>query len=272
MNKKRKQQPSWIAQVVLTLAVPVALAITVYIGYHYVKNAYAHEQETMVKEISEVKVPPDEEIREEAAKSANLEYPVAKPSKTPEQIAKESNFSAKMITDEKFNQKIIASQISGIINSFKEATPGQKIEFISRNAAGTVRGTYKGRNGIFVLVDTQKYSIRDIDEEYRYLFDSDLATAKTQEKINELKTSFKEESAKYFEENRKRIEDELYASSGYIRSGGGGWHAKSDVAEEAFNNLKSQKENARLQEIRRIVRKHKLFGIYSVTPPEERKQ
>lgn len=256
----------------LTLAVPVALAITAYIGYHYVKNSYAHEQEMMAKEMSEVIIPADEEIRIEAAKSANLEYPLDKPSKTPDQIAKEAEGSARKMTDEKFNQKNIAAQIRDIINSFKEAIPGQKIEFISRNAAGTVRGTYKGRNGIFVLVDTQKYSIRDIDEEYRYLFDPDLATAKTQEKINELKSSFKEESFKYFEENRKRIEDDLYASSGYIRYGGGGWRAKSEVLDETFNNLKFQKESARLQEIRRIVRKHKLFGIYSVAPPDPQKE
>ena len=133
-----------------------------------------------------------------------------------------------------------------------------------KNTVGTVKGIYKGRDGIFVLVDAQKYSIRDIMEEYRYLFDPDLGTVRTQEKINELKTSFKDESSKYYDENKKRIEEELLASSGYTRVEGGNWHAKSDLLEEAFGILKLQKEGARQNEIKRIIRKNKLFGIYTV--------
>lgn len=256
----------------LILGIPATLAIAACAGYNYVRIAYTDEQKLMAKEISEVKIPPDDEICQEAAKSANLEYPVEKPRKTPEQIAKEAAASAKILTDEKFSHKLLAKQIVDAIKSFKEVTPGQKVEFISRNSMGSVRGVYKGRDGIFVLVDTQKYSMIDILDEYRYLFDSNLATVKTQEKINELKTSFKDESSKYFEENRKRIEEELLASTGYIKLEGGNWRSKYDIFEEAFNNLKSQKENIRQEEIRKISRSHKLFGIYGVNPPEENKQ
>ncbi len=268
MPIKKKQKSSYLIQTLLILAVPAVLALASYAAYSYVRNTYAKEQKQMTREISEVKIPDDEEIRQEAAKSANLEYPVEKPLKTPEQIVSEAEISARKMTDAKFNQKLIAPQVSDIIKSFKEASPGEKIEFISRNSKETVKGVYKGRDGIFVLVDTQKYSIRDISDEYRYLFDPDLATAKTQEKINELKASLKEDCAKYFAENRKRIEEELRASSGYVRLQGGGWRAKSDVLEEAFKNLKLQKESARRAEIREIVRKHKLFGIYWVKPLE----
>ena len=265
-TKKKKQQSSCLTQAVLILAVPAALVMAAYVGYNFVKKAYANEQKLMAKEISEVKIPSDEEMHQEAAKSAKLEYPVEKPLKTPEQIAKEAELTARKITDEKYNQRLIAEQIDYIIKSFKEATPGQNIEFISKNAKETVKGVYKGREGIFVLVDTQKFSMRDILDEYRYLFDSDMATAKTQEKINEFKTSFKEESAKYFGENRKRIEEELRSSSGYVRLEAGNWRAKSDIFEEAFDNLKKQKETSRQQEIKQIIRKHKLFGVYTVVP------
>lgn len=266
MPKKNKQQPSSILQTMLILAVFAALAIAAYTAYRFVRNAYAHEQKLIAQEISEIKIFSDEEIFLEAAKSANLELPVNKPLKTPGQIAKEAEVSARKMTDEKFNQKVIAPQISTIINSYKEATPGQKIEFISKNAKDTVRGTYKGREGIFVLVDTQKYSMRDIQDEYKYLFDSDLATAKAQEMLNELKTSFKEEGVRYFEENRKRIEEELRASSGYMKLEAGNWRAKSDVLKEAFDKLKLQKENAIKTETKKIIRKHKLFGVFTVSP------
>ncbi|MFA6568284.1 MAG: hypothetical protein WCS96_08750 [Victivallales bacterium] len=266
MPKKRKQQSSRLVRSVLTLAVLAVLAITAYAGYNFVRKSYANEQKLMSGEISELKISPDEEIRQEAAKSAKLEYPVDKPLKTPGQIAKEAEASARKMTDVKFNRKLLAEQTSDAIKSFKEATPGHNIEFMRKNAIETVKGVYKGRDGIFVLVDAQKYSIRDIQDEYRYLFDSDLATIRTQEKINELKTSFKDESSRYFEENRKRIEEEILASSGYMKTEGGSWRAKSAVLEEAFDNLKLQKEADRQREIKKIFRKHKLFGIYAVTP------
>ncbi len=266
MPKKMKQQSSFFVKAVLTLAIPAALALVAYAGYTFVRNAYVNKQKLMAREISEFKIPTDEEILQEAAKSANLEYPVDKPAKTLEQITKDAEATARKMTDEKFNRKILAEQISDAIKSFKEAAPGQNIEFARKNAVGTVKGIYKGRDGIFVLVDAQKYSIRDIMEEYRYLFDPDLGTVRTQERINELKTSFKDESAKYFEENKKRIEEELLASSGYMRIEGGNWRAKSDVLEEASGKLKLDKEGARQNEIKRIIRKNKLFGIYTVTP------
>jgi hypothetical protein len=267
MPNKRKQQSSFLVQAVSILAVPAALALVAYAGYNFVRNAYVNEQKLMAKEIAEVKITTDEEIRQEAAKSANLEYPVDKAAKTPEQIANEADASARKMTNTKFNRKILAEQIVNVIKSFKEATPGQNIEFARKNAVGTVKGTYKGRDGIFVLVDAQKYSIRDIMDEYRYLFDPDVGTVMTQEKINELKTSFKDESSKYFDENKKRIEEEILTSSGYIKTQDGSWRSKYDVFEEAFNELKSQRDGARQQEIRRIVMRHKLFGIYSVTAP-----
>ena len=263
MPKKRKKQSSRIVLAVLILSILAALGILVYFSYCFVKKAYISEKMKIAREISEIKILTDEQIRRDAAKSANLEYPVAKPLKTPEQIAKEAEAAARKMTDEKFNPKLLAEQIADIIKSSKEATPGQKIEFISRNAKSNVRGVYKGRDGIFVLVDTQKYSIRDISDEYRYLFDSNLATARTQEKISELRTFFKEESAKYLEENRKKIQDELSASSGYMKFESGSWHAKSDIFDEAFESLKLQKEKERQEEIKRIFRNHKLFGVYS---------
>ena len=87
MPNKRKQQSSFLVQAMLILAIPAALSIIAYAGYNFVRNAYVNKQKLMAREISEVKITPDEEIRQEAAKSANLEYPVDKPVKTLEQIA-----------------------------------------------------------------------------------------------------------------------------------------------------------------------------------------
>jgi len=265
MDNKKKKQSSCLVRAVWMLAVPAALAIAAYASYQFVRNSYANEQKLIAGEISGLKLPSDEEIRQEAAKSANLEYPVEKPLKTPEQIAKEAEASARKMTNEKFQTKFLSGQISEIIKSFNEATPGKRVEFISKNASETVSGIYKGRDGLFVLVDQKKYSIRDILDEYKYLFDSDLATARAQEKIKELKASFKDARSKYFEENRKRIEEELRASSGYMRTEGENWRAKSDILDEAFEKLKLQKESGRQEEIKRILMKHKLFGIFKVS-------
>ncbi|MFA6291965.1 MAG: hypothetical protein WC637_09305, partial [Victivallales bacterium] len=95
MPKRKKQRSSHIVQTLLILAVPAGLALAAYVGYSYVRNAYANKQKLMAAEISEVRIPTDEEIRLEAAKSANLEYPVDRPLKTPEQIANEAEISAR---------------------------------------------------------------------------------------------------------------------------------------------------------------------------------
>ncbi len=246
--------------------IPVVLIIVVLLGIQYFKSAYRNEQMLMKKELSELKAMPDEEIRIEAARSAKLEYPVKVPSKTPDQISKEAMDSARILAGEKFNQKNIAEQINDAMNTFKEASVGQQVEFMSKNRKGAVKGTFKGKEGIFILVDTDKYSIRDIYDEFRYLFDSDVATLKTQEKIKGIRNNFKSGADKFQEENRKRIVEELYASSGYFKTENGTWRAKNEIFEESYSALKQQKGNIRQSEILRIVQKHKLFGFFSVEP------
>ncbi|HBC86988.1 MAG TPA: hypothetical protein DCZ94_08550 [Lentisphaeria bacterium] len=270
VNPNRKKHPSPFTGILKVLSgliiVPAALILIIYATIIYYKSAYKNEQKLLVKELSEVKIISDEEIKQEAAKSAKMEYPVKPPSKTPDQITREAHETARKLTDEKFNQKNIALQIDDAIKSFNEASVGQQVEFLSKNRSGPVKGTYKGKDGIFVLVDMDKYSMRDIYDEFKYLFDSDAATFKTQEKIKQIKGSYKVEADKFYEENWKRIEQELYAKSGYVKSDGGSWRAKSDIFNEAYASLKSQKASSRMDEIRRIAEKHKVFGFIKVEP------
>ncbi len=242
------------------------------IGYavvQYCKSEHSRVLNQLRKELSEVKTPSDEEIRIEAARSAKLEYPVNPPLKTPEQISREASDSAKALAGEKYNPRNIAEKISGVMKLYEEARPGQEIEFLSKNRSGPVKGTYKGKEGLFILVDNEKYSMRDILDDFKYLFDSAAATFKTQEKIKEIRNSYKAESDKFYEENRKRIEQELYTSSGYARDADGAWRAKSDIFNEAYLSLKQLKEKNRLDETRRISERHKLFGLFQVEPETE---
>ncbi|HCE45978.1 MAG TPA: hypothetical protein DET40_20730 [Lentisphaeria bacterium] len=270
LNPNHRKQSSSGMSILKALAglllVPAILIMVAVAGIQYYKSSYRNEQRLLSKELSEIKVMSDEEIRLEAAKSAKLEHPVKPPSKTQDQVSKEAMDAARKMTDLKFNPRNLAEQITDALKSYNEARPGQQVEFMTRTKADVVRGTYKGKDGVFVLIDTGKYSIRDIQEEYKYLFDPGAADFMAQEKVKSLKSGFKSESEKYLEENRKRLEEELYASSGYVKLENGAWRARSDIFEEAYAALKQQKENSRKEEMQRAVQKHRLFGFISVEP------
>ena len=267
-NRKKRDPHAMPALKVIAgfVLVPAILIIAAVICIQYYRISYRNEQEVLAKELSEVKLMPDEDIRREAAKSAKMEYPVKPPSKTPAQIANEAQASAIKLADEKFNQRNLAGQVTETIKSFNEARPGQQIKFMTRTKPDMVCGTYKGKDGIFILVNTGKYSMRDIDDEFKYLFDSDAATFRTQEKIKEIRNNFKADGDKFTGETRKKIEQELYASSGYVKTDSGSWRAKSEIFDETFALLKQQKESDRQEEVRSIIQKHKLFGLFSVEP------
>ncbi|GEM_PF-3373903 len=201
MAKKHYKHGSGITGPLKVLATLLFITSVVagiaFYGVSYYKSTYRNEQKLMTKELSELKMPADEEIRQEAAKSANLEYPVKPPTKTLAQITQEAQETARKLTDEKYNQKNMSEKLSDAMKLYVEAKPGQHVEFLSKNRSGPVKGTYKGKEGLFVLIDNEKYSMRDIFDEYKYLFDEDTATFKTQEKIKEIKSSYKLESDKF---------------------------------------------------------------------------
>jgi len=261
-----KKNAADIFLMLFMIAIPIVVlgAVTL-----YVIESYNGQKALMLKELSELGEFDPVQAEKTAAEKLGVSLPVAPSSKKPDEINKEIEKKIAELVREQFQTRPYSDKIIEITKKFNPVKKGDKVEFLlNRPNSPSIKGTFEGTEGVFVIVDETKYRVSDIMDEFRYLFDADIADKISRDKVYEFEKDYKEKKKKFADGNKIKIENELYTKYGYLKTDDGWTHAETliksavDAGKKSFSAEKDQKK-------RQIYEKHRLFGIFAVSIDKE---
>ncbi len=231
---------------------------------YFVMSAYSHQRSLIVKEISEI--PPfDAEIAGRSlADEMKLPYPVQAPEKIKEDLAKEIDDAVSAMLQKNFNPKDLGAKKMEIFKKYSEAKPGDTVVILAKNVKGEFSGKFYGFDGHLVKIGNMKFRVDDILEDYRYLFDAELADRISREKIAEFESSIQAAKKSAVETLRISLESDIYPKAGYLKPEYAEWISSKDFFDLKLKDEEEKHARERLEKVKEIEGRHKLFGLFRV--------
>lgn len=226
----------------------------------FINRSYQKNKELIIKEISDLGVFDDTSESMQLAKEMGIEYPVAPPSKTPDEIKKEIDIQIKDMLEKDFKKMINKAKLE-INRKYTPAKIGETVTIISRNSKSPIKGKYWGLDGNFVKIENAKIRLADVGEDFQYLFDEGLADKVCREKFAEIEEKYQYDRKVAIENLKKSLENELYPKYGYQMPDE---YSEWISNEELFKQKLEKKRSAFEKKISEIEKKHRLFGIIDI--------
>ena len=163
----------------------------------YVFKSYESQKALILKEFRELGEFDAVQAEKTAAEKLGVSLPIVPASEKPEEINKEIEKKLAELVREQFQTRQYSDKILEITKKFAPVKKGVKVEFLlNRPNNSSIKGTFEGTEGVFVIVDEKKYRVSDIMDEFRYLFDADIADKISRDKVYEFEKDYKEKKKK----------------------------------------------------------------------------
>ena len=250
-----------IIAVLIIAGIPLALIAS---GAYLVYKTHGKEKRSIIEEIANIEPFSLQEAEKDVADEMGLTIPVNPPSRSIKDIKKEISSKATEVSKEKFNPKVIAEKKMELVKKYDNAKVGDKVEFMLSITGKKISGNYYGFDGVFVKVESDKFRINDIDEDYRYLFDKVLSGKITNAKMNEFSKNFNDSREAFRQETVLKLENELCPQAGYLKVQTGEWVSIKDVFLGKVEKMKKKYDDDRVKKIQDIFMRHRLFGIMRI--------
>ena len=253
MQKKK------LLAIIIVLAIPLVAAYGIF-------RAYKEAEKTQIQNIKDEleKLPKFSPI--EAAAEKNWKYPPIPPKKTIEElnniIKDEIDKQEKIL----FPKKELMYEKANVIKKYTPAKEGQYVEFQLNYSNDKVKGIFRGREGISIKIDDRKIKIIDVLEDYRYLFDEPMAEKLASEKCAELDKIWQEKIDNFKKEKEKELIEKYYTEEGFVKISEGLWKHHSDIVNEYIEKKEREFNEKNKAAKLEIFAKHKIFGIFPVSP------
>lgn len=197
---------------------------------------------------------PTEKVCSVIADELSIPYPPKTAYKTHEVIAKQVRKAFHKKTKRNFTNKAYTKLQQKIIFKYMPARKGQKVEFYMKNPTKSfatrnllIKGKFRRKEGYYIYVDSDVYSLFDIDKDYHYLFDKGVADKVSHEKLTEAKQEFKTKKEQAFAKYRPTLEEKYYKKAGYLQDEEENWlngeeyvKKTAEKAQRVYNYLTSQ--------------------------------
>lgn len=266
-----KKTGSSLLSAILIVFILIIIPLSIIGGFAYlIRKAYLHQQELMVKEISELpEFSETEEFFAGIASKLELDYPIKPPGKTLNEIRKEINNAVREMVKEKFPPSALSEQIREINKKYDYASPGQEVAFYLISADKKVSGIYHKKEDLFIFVGDEQYRINDIRYTDRYLFDPATAHYLASKEIKKIQEEFRSEEEKFRQESRAKISQECYKNANYVLSKRGEWVPATEIFKETVEREKALFYKEKAEKISNIIEKHRLLATIPVKAPEK---
>ena len=236
-------------------------------GAWFIKQQYKAKQETIKKAIAELPKFDEVAVSKEIAKEHGFPFPVPEPSMTDELILQQAKKETEELLNKKYSVSEFNKEQSKILKKYRVAKNGDQVSFILNTTGETITGVFKGAfkdyKGRYIKVGIHEYRLPDIMEDYRYLFDSAIASQTASNMLRALKNDFKLARHKFQEKTFREIKERLYKTSGYSKLGNKWISNREFLQNELEKRLKAYQKKIDIA-TKKIYEENKLFGVIDV--------
>lgn len=268
----KKKKGSKLPIILVLILIPLLILGGIVFGIY---SAYNNKKTELIKAICELPAFSEEETSKEVAKELKLKYPPEKPIKPYKKVREEITKKVKEKVGHKYSSKSYSRKLQSIIKKYSPARKGQEISYQTITSNSIRKGIYKGkvkegRLGYFVMIGKdKKYSIRDIQPEFHYLFSDTASKVVTNEKVKEFKDSFNDEKKDYLKKCLKKYENKLFSENGFITNDQHKWVTKDELIQEKVELKKKFYIKNRKKDIRKIKRDYRFLWVIPIPVSEE---
>ena len=235
------------------------------------KLAAAAERALEEKELAKIVMEFDaEKATRDAAAKLGVEFPVTKPSMTPEEIGELASKKASERTVEKYPSKMLALANSKIVEKYKPHRVGEQVSVRKVTTGELISGEFKGVTSYSkVIIGGEEVLINDLTDVEQVRFSPGIASVKVAACFKQTKERFKKLRQEFYTSTRADIERQLFENNRYLRDSKGHWIAAEKAvaaavleARKKFEKAKRDKEAVAKTNARRLFDREGFFKRY----------